>query len=112
MINTEELGKLADLHQRGALTDEEFAQAKARILSGESAYASAGAGTSGGSAAHAINTFHRSRTDRWIGGVCGGVGELTGVASWIWRLIFAALMMCAGTGVLFYILLWIFVPEE
>ncbi|HEY4079637.1 MAG TPA: PspC domain-containing protein [Burkholderiaceae bacterium] len=112
MINTEELGKLADLHQRGALTDEEFAQAKARILSGESAHSSAGSSPSGGSAAHAINTFHRSRTDRWIGGVCGGVGELTGVASWIWRLIFAALMMCAGTGVLFYILLWIFVPEE
>lgn len=112
MINTEELGKLADLHQRGALTDEEFAQAKARILSGESARASSSAGPSSGSAAHAINTFHRSRTDRWIGGVCGGVGELTGVASWIWRLIFAALMMCAGTGVLFYILLWIFVPEE
>ena len=112
MINTEQLGKLADLHQRGALTDEEFAQAKAKILAGEGAGASASTGSGSGSATQAINTFHRSRTDRWIGGVCGGVAESTGVASWIWRLIFAALLMCAGTGVLFYILLWIFVPEE
>ena len=29
------LGSLADLHARGALTDEEFAQAKARVLAGE-----------------------------------------------------------------------------
>ena len=110
MSNAEELAKLADLHQRGALTDEEFAQAKARILSGQGF-------TGGGSAAsapatQAINTLRRSRNDRWIGGVCGGIAEITGVASWVWRLIFAALLMCAGTGVLFYILLWIFVPED
>lgn len=29
-----ELERLADLHERGSLTDEEFAQAKARILGG------------------------------------------------------------------------------
>lgn len=114
MSNAEELSKLADLHQRGALTDEEFAQAKARILSGQgfAGSSSAGSASSAAPAAQAINTFRRSRNDRWIGGVCGGIGEITGVASWVWRLIFAALMMCAGTGVLFYILLWIFVPEE
>ena len=32
---TARLGSLADLHARGALTDEEFAQAKARVLAGE-----------------------------------------------------------------------------
>ena len=111
MSNAEELSKLADLHQRGALTDEEFAQAKARILSG-AGFSSAGSASSAAPATQAINTLRRSRNDRWIGGVCGGIGEITGIASWVWRLIFAALMMCAGTGVLFYILLWIFVPEE
>ncbi|MFX8008189.1 SHOCT domain-containing protein, partial [Acinetobacter baumannii] len=34
MIDADELNKLADLHARGVLSDEEFAQAKARILSG------------------------------------------------------------------------------
>lgn len=29
---TDQLGKLADLHARGALSDEEFAAAKARLL--------------------------------------------------------------------------------
>ncbi len=32
---TARLGELADLHARGALTDEEFAAAKTRVLAGE-----------------------------------------------------------------------------
>jgi phage shock protein PspC (stress-responsive transcriptional regulator) len=32
------------------------------------------------------------------------------MAAWIWRLIFAVLLLCAGSGVLVYLLLWIFVP--
>ena len=34
MSDSDELGKLGDLHQRGILSDEEFARAKARVLSG------------------------------------------------------------------------------
>jgi phage shock protein C len=30
----------------------------------------------------------------------------------VWRLIFAALFICAGAGLLVYLLLWIFVPSE
>ena len=37
---------------------------------------------------------------------------ITGVESWIWRLILFALALFGGTGVLLYILLWIFVPHE
>ena len=32
MSDSEELNRLADLHQRGALSDEEFARAKDRVL--------------------------------------------------------------------------------
>jgi hypothetical protein len=32
---TSRLASLADLHERGALTDEEYASAKARVLAGE-----------------------------------------------------------------------------
>lgn len=35
MSDSEELARLADLHQRGALSDEEFARAKSRLLNGE-----------------------------------------------------------------------------
>jgi phage shock protein PspC (stress-responsive transcriptional regulator) len=60
----------------------------------------------------AVNSFRRSRSDRWLGGVCGGIGRSTGMESWIWRLSFAALFICAGAGLLVYLLLWIFVPSE
>ena len=59
-----------------------------------------------------LQTFTRSRKDRWIGGVCGGLGDHTPVPSWTWRLIFTLSLLVCGTGLLVYILLWIFVPEE
>lgn len=105
MAMTEDLSKLGELHQRGVLTDEEFARAKARLLdSGDSANV--------GPVVSKINMFRRSRTDRWIAGVCGGLARSTGLASWAWRLLFAFLLLCWGTGLLLYILLWIFVPTE
>jgi phage shock protein PspC (stress-responsive transcriptional regulator) len=44
--------------------------------------------------------------------VCGGLGEHTPVPSWTWRLLFALLFLFYGTGLLIYILLWIFVPPK
>jgi phage shock protein C len=109
MTLSDDLHKLDELRARGALTDEEFMRAKERLLS---------AGGAGGAAnasppfVSAVNTFRRSRTDRWIAGVCGGLGRLTGMESWVWRLFFTVLFLCAGTGLLVYILLAIFVPNE
>jgi hypothetical protein len=79
MSVSDELGKLGDLHQRGLLSDEEFARAKARVLEGATAAGGApGAGAARGSSGPqaAINALRRSLTDRWIGGVCGGVAQL------------------------------------
>ncbi|MFG6412421.1 PspC domain-containing protein [Roseateles sp. DC23W] len=109
MNDADELNKLADLHARGALSDEEFAQAKARVL-GRQTQATDGAPPA--PAVHAVNSLRRSRLDRWLGGVCGGIARATGVDSWIWRLIFVVLFLAFGSGILLYILLWIFVPEE
>jgi phage shock protein C len=58
-----------------------------------------------------VNALCRSRADRWIGGVCGGIAKATGLASWVWRVVFTALALCGGSGVLLYVLLWIFVPQ-
>jgi phage shock protein C len=101
----DDLHKLDELRARGALTDEEFTRAKERLLNSGSTDASA-------PFVSAVNTFRRSRTDRWIAGVCGGLGRLTGMESWVWRLFFTVLFLCAGTGLLVYILLAIFVPSE
>jgi phage shock protein PspC (stress-responsive transcriptional regulator) len=111
MNTSDELSKLADLHARGVLSDEEFAKAKARVLNGESPQATPGT-ASNAQAAATVNSLRRSRSDRWIGGVCGGIGRVTGLDGWVWRLIFTLGMLCAGSGLLLYILLWIFVPEE
>jgi phage shock protein C len=59
-----------------------------------------------------LQNFTRSQKDRWIGGVCGGLGEHTSVPSWTWRLIFTMFALIWGTGFLLYILLWIFVPQK
>jgi phage shock protein C len=111
MSVAEELHKLAELHQRGVLSDSEFAQAKARLLSGE---APAGASASAGfaPAANGLNELRRSREDRWLGGVCGGLARITGMDSWVWRLLFTLLVLCVGTGLFVYLLLWIFVPQD
>lgn len=112
MNDADELNKLADLHARGVLNDEEFAKAKARLLGGQ---ASSGTGAAAAAAAPnlgAVNGLRRARLDRWVGGVCGGIARATGLDSWVWRLIFTVLFLAFGSGILLYILLWIFVPEE
>ncbi len=61
--------------------------------------------------------FYRARDDRVLGGVLGGLGKYTGVDSNLLRLIFIALVALGIDGlaaplILFYILAWIFIPEE
>jgi phage shock protein C len=105
MALSDELSKLAELRANGGLTEEEFARAKERLLNGERARSDDPIGS-------AVNTFRRSRTDRWFGGVCGGIARSTGIEAWVWRLMFAVLFICAGAGLLVYVLLWIFVPSD
>jgi len=35
-----------------------------------------------------LQTFKRSRKDRWLGGICGALGARTPAPSWAWRLLF------------------------
>ncbi len=105
MTLSDDLGKLSELRASGALTEEEFSRAKARLLDAER-------GAPGEPAKSALNSFRLSRTDRWFGGVCGGLARSTGVEAWVWRLLFTVLFICAGAGLLVYLLLWIFVPSE
>jgi phage shock protein C len=105
MSLTNDLERLAELHRSGALSDAEFASAKARALGGTpDAVPHA--------VVHWLHALRRSRTDRWLGGVCGGLAPMTGLPSWLWRLIFVSLGLCGGTGLMIYLLLWILVPKE
>jgi phage shock protein PspC (stress-responsive transcriptional regulator) len=54
----------------------------------------------------------RSRSNRIIGGVCGGIASFTGLDVGLVRLIAVLVMLFAGSGLLIYIVLWIVLPEE
>ena len=55
----------------------------------------------------------RSRTNKWIGGVCGGLGNFFGMDATIWRLIFLlGTLFGLGSFILVYIVMWCVVPKE
>ncbi|WP_290901786.1 PspC domain-containing protein [Aquabacterium sp.] len=108
MSIADELDKLSTLQERGVITHEEFLKLKARLVDGlESTAPVAATPPSPPDLA-----LRRVRDDRWLGGVCGGLARMLGVESWLVRLAFTLLFLLWGTGLIFYILLWIFVPEE
>ena len=112
---SDEIKRLHELHQAGALTDAEFEQAKAKAAVGvrrqpEQAWHSLAAATAAW--ATSSQRLRRSRTDRWLGGVCGGLAKASGMDAWIWRLVFALFTISFGFGLVIYLLMWIFVPEE
>ena len=107
----DDLQKLYNLREQGALTEEEFALAKTRLLEGMAEESQPKTDKPREPAA-SLNQFRRSLTDRWIGGVCGGLGETTGIPSWSWRILFVLTALLHGIGVVMYILLWIFVPLQ
>lgn len=104
MNAADEIEKLHGLLTKGAITQEEFESAKARILAGSPAP------KWGGNLP--INQLRLSDDDKWVAGVCGGLAQATRVESWVWRLLFALGVMFGGVTVLIYILLWVFVPRE
>lgn len=102
---TNDLERLAELHRSGAISDAEFASAKSRAL-GETPQVARNA------VVHWLHSLRRSRTDSWLGGVCGGLAPATGLPAWLCRLIFVLLAVCGGTGLMLYLLLWILVPQD
>lgn len=55
----------------------------------------------------------RSRMNKMICGVCGGIGEYFHIDPTVVRLIWAIVTICAcGTGLLVYLIAAIVIPEE
>ncbi|MGZ4507875.1 MAG: PspC domain-containing protein [Blastococcus sp.] len=54
--------------------------------------------------------LHRSRSNKMIGGVAGGLAEYSGVDALLWRVGFVALTFAGGSGILVYLLLWLLMP--
>jgi phage shock protein PspC (stress-responsive transcriptional regulator) len=63
--------------------------------------------------AFARNGLVRSRDDRVLGGVLGGLGRRIGLGPWTTRLLFIlVLLVLPGSQLLIYPILWILMPSE
>ncbi|HYZ11326.1 MAG TPA: PspC domain-containing protein [Actinomycetota bacterium] len=56
--------------------------------------------------------LRRSRADRVIAGVCGGLGRYLGIEPVMLRIAFVLLLVTGGAGFLLYLVAWIAIPEE
>ncbi|GLY52042.1 PspC domain-containing protein [Lentzea sp. NBRC 102530] len=60
-----------------------------------------------------VKKLRRSRNDKMIAGVCGGVAKMVGVDAAILRIILvAATLLGFGTGAVLYVAAWLLMPEE
>ena len=59
-----------------------------------------------------IKRLYRSRQERMIGGVCGGLGEYFGIDPTLVRLLFVFGTLIGAQGILAYLVLLIVVPES
>jgi phage shock protein C len=56
--------------------------------------------------------LRRSRHDRIIAGVCGGLGAYLGVDPVLIRVAFVVLAIAGGSGFLIYLVSWLVIPKE
>ena len=58
-------------------------------------------------------SLRRSKSNRMLAGVCGGLAEFFGISSFWFRLAFLIALIPGGIpGIAAYLLLWIIVPSE
>lgn len=55
--------------------------------------------------------FYRSKSDRIIAGVCGGLGEYLKIDSVFFRVAFVLAAFFGGSGILIYLILALVIPE-
>ena len=68
--------------------------------------------TTAESKAESVNQLRRSRTDRSIAGVCGGIAKYFKLESSLVRLVVLLFFLFGGLSLWVYIILWLLIPEE
>ncbi len=57
--------------------------------------------------------LRRSRSNRWVAGVCGGLAEFFGISSFWFRLAFLILLLPGGLpGLIPYLVMVLVIPSE
>jgi len=52
----------------------------------------------------------RSSTDKKLGGVCAGLADYFDMDPTLVRVLWILVVLCGGTGILLYVILWIALP--
>jgi phage shock protein C len=55
--------------------------------------------------------LYRSRNQRMLAGVCGGLAEYFNVDATLIRVLFLGLAVFGGTGLVIYVVMWLIVPD-
>ena len=55
--------------------------------------------------------LYKSRNDRMIAGVCGGIGEYFDIDPTLIRILWVTLLFMAGGGLVAYLIAWIVFPD-
>jgi len=56
--------------------------------------------------------LYRSKTDRILAGVCGGLAEFFNTDPTLIRVLFVLLTVLGGAGPIIYLAMWIIVPNQ
>jgi phage shock protein C len=56
--------------------------------------------------------LYRSRTDRKLAGVCGGLAQYFTLDATLIRILFVVLAVLGGSGIVIYGVMWLVVPLE
>jgi phage shock protein C len=56
--------------------------------------------------------LYRSRTNRKLAGVCGGLAEFFNLDPTLLRVLFVVLAVLGGSGIIIYLAMWILVPNQ
>jgi phage shock protein C len=56
--------------------------------------------------------LYRSKTDRKLAGVCGGLARYFNIDATLIRVLFILLAVLGGSGLVLYVAMWIIVPKE
>ena len=55
--------------------------------------------------------LYRSRNQRMVAGVCGGLADYFNIDATVVRVLFLILSVFGGTGLVIYLVMWIIVPD-
>jgi phage shock protein C len=65
-----------------------------------------------GAAMAQTRKLYRSRTDRKLAGVCGGLAQYFNLDATLIRVLFIVLAVLGASGLVIYLAMWIIVPNE